>query len=262
MRSMPISAPPKRPLVQQSPTRMSPRSDFLLPLIPPLPPGVIVGRCTHTCITSVNLGVRKPIKIGMRSHYASSPTSSCRLHPTHIFFQCPVCKYSFKHDRHPHDENTRRFLREVLDQYDAEQKRLKAQLKAHLKAARRAVDREGDKAKVCFFSSLIDVPHCHSRVPSPCWTVAERPKRDCPVSTTSKASVPFPFLLGPPADLSKRKRGSADAQAKAGTSQNPIYVYPDSVSSPGKRKGDPATSPRARKRRAEAFCDGDVIDID
>jgi hypothetical protein len=49
-------------------------------------------------------------------------------------------------------------------------------------------------------------------------------------------------------------------QAKAGTSQNPIYVS-YVASPPGKRKGDLAISPRAHKRCA-AFCDGDVIDID
>jgi hypothetical protein len=52
-------------------TQMSPHSDFLLPLVPLLPPDEVVGHSAHTCITKVNLGIHNPIKMGMKSHYMS-----------------------------------------------------------------------------------------------------------------------------------------------------------------------------------------------
>jgi hypothetical protein len=71
---------------------------------------------------------------------------------THLPLKCPICKYNFKHDFCPYDENTRMSLMEVLDQYDAEKKCQKAKQKcqkAQLKAARPtvvALDQWGDKA--------------------------------------------------------------------------------------------------------------------
>jgi hypothetical protein len=173
------------------------------PAHPSTPPGVIVGHCTHTCITSINLGVRNPIKIRMRSHYTNSPTSSCRLHATHIFFQCPICKYSFKHNHHPHDKNTRTFLREVLDQYNAEKKCLKAQLKAQLKATRRAIDQpnvewEGDKAKVCFFLIAYPCPSLSLQGPVPLLYRSGKAEKRLPSLNKIKSAHPLSIPFGAP----------------------------------------------------------------
>ena len=60
-----------------SPTmrRVGEREKYLLSIVPPLQ-GVLVGRCLHTCRTRVNMGKKNFERIGMRSHYVSSPVLS------------------------------------------------------------------------------------------------------------------------------------------------------------------------------------------
>ena len=75
---------------------------------------------------------------------------------------CPTCRYNFKHDCHPHDENTRTFLREALDQYDAEKKRQMGPLKAvgHAVDAldRLGIELEGKKTgPVAAVSNHVDI---------------------------------------------------------------------------------------------------------
>jgi hypothetical protein len=64
------------PRLSLSPThhRMSPWEEFLRNsnLLPAPDSNIMVGCCPHTCTVTVNMGMRRPERVGMRSHYVSS----------------------------------------------------------------------------------------------------------------------------------------------------------------------------------------------
>lgn len=101
---------------------MSPREDFLLDNIPPLPADLVVGRCSHTCVTRANMGVKDPQKIGMRYHYVSALVSPLRKGTTKLMAhaKCTVCKLTVKHDLKPHSPETQQALQDLLAVWDQE----------------------------------------------------------------------------------------------------------------------------------------------